>query len=55
MEDNAPAHDAGFTNWEREKQGVPKVDWPPNSPDFNPIKRIWWLMKHQISRLQGCE
>ncbi|RPB03492.1 hypothetical protein L873DRAFT_1670029, partial [Choiromyces venosus 120613-1] len=38
MEDNAPAHDASFTNWERKKQGVPKVDWPPNLPNFNPIE-----------------
>ncbi|RPA97749.1 hypothetical protein L873DRAFT_1615676, partial [Choiromyces venosus 120613-1] len=38
MEDNAPAHDTGFTNWEREKQSVPKVNWPPNLPNFNPIE-----------------
>lgn len=55
MEDNAPAHDAGFTNREREKVGIAKVDWPPNSPDFNPIERIWWLMNNRILRRRGCE
>jgi len=55
MEDNAPSHDSDFTNREREKFGVEKVDWPPNSPDFNPIERIWWLMKHRILRRRGSE
>ncbi|RPB00061.1 hypothetical protein L873DRAFT_1681769, partial [Choiromyces venosus 120613-1] len=40
MEDNTPAHDAGFTNQEREKERIQKVNWLPNSPDFNPIKQI---------------
>jgi len=55
MEDDAPGHDAGFTNQGREKAGISKVDWPPNSPDFNPIERIWWLMKNRILRRRGCE
>ncbi|RPB05912.1 hypothetical protein L873DRAFT_1824677 [Choiromyces venosus 120613-1] len=40
MEDNAPGHDCWYTNQERVKEGVNKVNWPPNSPDFNPIERI---------------
>jgi len=37
MEDNAPAHDSDFRNFERRNEGIAKVDWPPNSADFNPI------------------
>ena len=55
MEDNAPSHSAVYTMREREKQGVEKLDWPPNSPDFNPIERIWALMKQRILRRRGVE
>ena len=55
MEDNAPAHDSDYTNCEREKEGISKIDWPPNSPDFNPIEHIWTLMKKRILRRRGKE
>jgi len=55
MEDNAPAHYSDFTTLERVKAGIPKVDWPPNSPDFNPIEHIWQLMKSRIQTHQGYE
>ncbi|RPB00568.1 hypothetical protein L873DRAFT_1897545 [Choiromyces venosus 120613-1] len=40
MEDNAPAHDSDFTNYKRTKERMNKVDWPPNSPDLNPIEHL---------------
>ncbi|RPA97195.1 hypothetical protein L873DRAFT_1771557 [Choiromyces venosus 120613-1] len=55
MEDNAPSHSSHYTTREREKEGILKVDWPPNSPDFNPIEHIWTLMKSRIQRRQGAE
>jgi hypothetical protein len=37
MGDNAPGHHCWYTNSEREKAGITaKVEWLPNSPDFNP-------------------
>ncbi|RPA90925.1 hypothetical protein L873DRAFT_1838836 [Choiromyces venosus 120613-1] len=55
MEDNAPGHDCWYTNQERVKEGVNKVNWPPNSPDFNPIERIWYLLKSRIQTRRGNE
>ena len=55
MEDNAPAHNAFYTTREREKEGVSKVDWPPNSPDFNPIEHLWTLLKRWILQRKGSE
>lgn len=46
---------SGFTNNARIKAGIRKVDWPPNSPDFNPIERIWAIMKKRILRRRGTE
>jgi len=31
------------------------VDWPPNSPDFNPIEHMWELMKSRIQTRRGHE
>ncbi|RPA97730.1 hypothetical protein L873DRAFT_1689738 [Choiromyces venosus 120613-1] len=55
MEDNALAHHSDFTTFERTKEGIPKVDWPPNSPDFNPIEHLWELMKSRIQTRRGKE
>jgi len=55
MEDNAPAHDSDFTNYEREKVGIDKVNWPPNSPDLNPIEHLWNIMKSRIQTRRGVE
>ena len=36
LEDGASSHSA-HTSQEMEKQGIPKLDWVPDSPDLNPI------------------
>jgi len=55
IEDNAPSHTSHYTTWEREKEGVKKVNWPANSPDFNPIEHIWTIMKSCIQTRRGRE
>jgi len=37
MENNAASHGCWYTDAEREKEGVRKMKWPFNSPDFNPV------------------
>ena len=30
---------------------MPKLVWPPSSPDLNPIENIWTLLKHRINQI----
>ncbi len=51
-QDNAPTHTAilvqrWLRNWAQEN-GIELVDWPPYSPDFNPIENVWKLLKEGI-------
>jgi hypothetical protein len=34
---------AWFTTW-----GVPLIDWPPHSPDLNPIEHVWKRLKELV-------
>ena len=51
MQDNAPIHKAhAVTKW-LEEMGIEVVDWPPYSPDLNPIKNLWKILKAKIIKL----
>ena len=49
MEDNAPVHKKVCIP-AREALGMETLEWPPNSPDLNPIENIWSYMKDIIAR-----
>ena len=36
--------------WLRE-QGIQLIDWPPGSPDLNPIEEIWQVMKRRLEEM----
>ncbi len=41
MQDNAPAHRARDTKRVLQNATITPLDWPPYSPDLNPIEHAW--------------
>lgn len=51
MQDNAPIHTAYVTKKWFEDNAIPLLDWPPYSPDLNPIEHIWWHLKAMVKKM----
>lgn len=49
MQDGAPGHAAKETQAELRSRGIETIQWPPYSPDLNPIETIWNTMKNWIA------
>jgi len=49
MQDNAPIHRADrIVSWFQERSRQ-LLEWPPNSPDLNPIEHVWAMLKRLIN------
>lgn len=51
MEDGAPIHKRYATKV-RLGAGIHGFIWPPSSPDFNPIEKVWRWMKMRITQME---
>jgi hypothetical protein len=52
MEDNTPVHTALASHNFRKEENIHKIeDWPPQSPDLNPIKNVWKVLKTNVQEL----
>ncbi len=52
QQDNAPCHKSRQTMaWFAENQ-FDEMDWPPRSPDLNPIEHIWSMIDQRISGIR---
>lgn len=48
QQDNAPCHKARNTmEWFR-NHNIPLLDWPPTSPDANPIENLWAIIDRSL-------
>jgi hypothetical protein len=52
IEDELRAHTANLCQEYRKEYGITYTDWPPSSPDLNPIENAWVLLQVRLRKQQ---
>lgn len=57
QQDNARIHNFGGTPEWLQLHGIEYIDWPPDSPDLNPIEHVWKALKGKLTEIcpELCE
>jgi hypothetical protein len=50
MEDGSKVH-VGYARLPRLQHGIRGFNWPPSSPDLNPIEKVWRWIKEELKKL----
>ena len=48
MQDNARPHVSSFAKKFFKRNEIPLLEWPPTSPDLNPIENLWDMIDNQL-------
>jgi transposase len=49
LDNNAPIHRSNLVRLWKQEHAVEGLDWPPYSPDLNPIENVWAYLKRQLN------
>ncbi|KFM73077.1 Transposable element Tcb1 transposase, partial [Stegodyphus mimosarum] len=53
MDDNARSHRANIVSECLQSEDITRMDWPPFSPDLNPVEHVWDMLGRRVAARQS--